>query len=244
MTDSQNYRTLKNIKAISLDIDGTLWDFESAMTNALALTLRRIKQTVLTDEAMQLTVDDMVHIRDTASRQLGGDAKGLERIRHAGFVMTLKSIGHPDPELANELFQLYMEARFSNTKPFPEVPAALIRLDSRFELGVISNGNTHPDRFGLPNSFDFVVFATDCGFAKPDPRIFEFALSKSGHNPEEVLHVGDSLESDVSGANNCGLRSAWLNRDNIRNTTGITPDLEVPDLQHLADLLFTINTND
>ncbi len=237
MTDLHNSHALKNIKTVSLDVDNTLWDFESAMTNALALTLQRISQTVPIESALQLTVGKMAHIRDEVSQQMGGDATGLERIRHAAFVKTLETIGHPDREFATELYQIYMEARFATVRPFPEVPAALTQLADRFQLGVISNGNTRPDRFGLPSVFDFVVFATDCGVFKPDPRIFKFALHKINRNPEEVLHVGDSLENDVSGANNSGLRSAWLNRHNTTNTTSITPDLEVTDLEELARML-------
>lgn len=237
MTDPQITQTLKNIKVISLDVDDTLWDFESAMTSALGLTLERIRLTVPTEAAMRLTVDEMKAIRDDVSEQMGGDAIGVEKIRRAAFIKTLETIGHPDRELATGLYHLYTEARFSNVSPFADVPCALTQLESRFQLGVISNGNTHPTRLGLPNAFDFVVFAADCGVTKPDPRIFELALSQSGHKPEEVLHVGDSLESDVAGANNSGLQSAWLNRNNATNTTKITPDLEVPDLQHLANLL-------
>lgn len=237
MTDFQITRALKNIKVISLDVDDTLWDFESAMTSALGLTLERIRLTVPTEAAMRLTVDEMKAIRDDVSEHMGGDAVGVEKIRRAAFIKTLEIIGHPDRELATGLYHLYMETRFSNVKPFTDVPIALTQLANRFQLGIISNGNTHPDRFGLPNVFDFVVFATDCGHSKPDPRIFEVALSKIEYSPQEVLHVGDSLESDVAGANNSGLRSAWLNRDNTPNTKGITPDMEVRDLQHLAEIL-------
>ncbi len=237
MTDRQNSQALKNIKAVSFDVDDTLWDFESAMTSALALTLQRIKQTITTDAAMQLTVDKLIEIRDAVSEQMGGDAAGVEKIRHAAFVKTLETIGHPDREFAADLYHLYMEARFSNVKPFADVPCALTQLASRFQLGVISNGHTHPIRLGLPHKFAFVIFASDHGFTKPDSRIFRFALSKIERNPEQVLHVGDSLQSDVAGANNSGLRSAWLNRENATNSTEITPDLEIPDLQHLADIL-------
>ena len=166
---SKNIQTLKNIKVISLDVDDTLWDFESAMTSALGLTLQRIRHTVSTDAAMQLTVDEMINIRDAVSAQLGGDAAGVEKIRHAAFVKTLNIIGHPDREFATKLYELYMDARFSNVKPFADVPTALTQLANRFQLGIISNGNTHPVRLGLPNAFDFVVFAADCGYTKPDP---------------------------------------------------------------------------
>lgn len=237
MTNTRTGDTLRHIKAISFDMDGTLWDFQTTMTNSLALTLQRIKQVVSTPEAARLTVPKMIAIRDSVSCQLGGDVVGLEKIRHAAFVRALESIGHPDHQLAAELFQLYVEARYADIMPFPEVPAALTRLKTRFKLGVISNGNTHPDRLGLPNIFDFVSFATDCGYPKPDPRFFEFALAHAGLKPHEVLHVGDSLESDVAGANQSGLLSAWLNRDSTANSTAITPHLEASNLQELAILL-------
>ena len=119
-----------------------------------------------------------------------------------------------------------MDARFSGTKPYPDVARSLRELKTRYRIGLISNGNSYPERSGLPDTFDFTVFAHECGFPKPDRRIFEFALFKSGCQPEEVLHVGDSLENDVFGANNSGLRSVWLNRKHSRNETGITPDFE------------------
>ena len=238
MTDLQYSQALKNIKVVSFDVDDTLWGFESAMTSALGLTLERIRLTVPTEAAMRLTVDDMKTIRDDVSEQMGGDAVGVEKIRHAAFVKTLETIGQPDREFAAELYHLYMEARFSDVSPFAEVPYRLdptgIAIPTRRHL---QRQYPHPTRLGLPNAFDFVVFAADCGVTKPNPRIFRLALSKIEHSSEQVLHVGDSLQNDVAGANNCGLISAWLNRKNTPNTTKITPDLEVRNLQHLAKIL-------
>ena len=150
---------------------------------------------------------------------------------------TLENIGSPCQQLADELYRLYMEERFAGTKPYAELPTALSCLKTRYQVGLISNGNSYPERIGFPDMFGFVVFADECGFAKPDRRIFEFALSRSGHKPEEVLHVGDSLENDVLGVNNRGMRSAWLNREQSSNEAGITPDLEVLDLQELVGVL-------
>lgn len=47
---------------------------------------------------------------------------------------------------------------------------------------------------------------------KPRKELFELALRKSGLNPDEVIHIGDSISSDVYGALSVGIRPLWLNR--------------------------------
>jgi len=48
--------------------------------------------------------------------------------------------------------------------------------------------------------------------AKPAPKIFHLALEKHAVDPEEALHVGDSLREDVEGAKKAGLHAVLLNR--------------------------------
>ena len=61
-------------------------------------------------------------------------------------------------------------------------------------------------------SFDLVVTSEDCRAYKPRPELFEKALSLLGMSNEEVLHVGDSLRSDVRGAKMQGIPVLWINR--------------------------------
>ena len=228
-------RDLAGIKAISFDADGTLWDFQAAMEFALELTLRQLRLIVPNDATQRLTVQKMIDIRESVAKELGEEVVGHEEIRYAAFLRTLENVDAPSQSIAEQLYRLYMDARFSATKPFPDVAVVLRNLKSRYRIGLISNGNSYPERCGLPNMFDFTVFGQECGSRKPDRRIFEFALLRSGCRPEEVLHVGDSLDSDVMGANMSGLRSVWLNRDLSANETDIIPGLEVRDLSELAD---------
>ena len=228
---------LGNVRTISFDGDGTLWDFQSVMQDALEQTLRQLRLIVANPKANQLTAQKMIEIRDSVANELGEGAVTQEQIRYKAFVRTLEYIGSPNEAIAEQLYQLYMDARFAGIRLYPDVYAAMSNLKRRYRIGMISNGNSYPERSGLPDTFHFVVFAHECGFAKPDPRIFELALARSGSRPEHVLHVGDSLENDVWGANNCGLRSVWLNRDRKTNETDIVPDLEVRDFQELLALL-------
>jgi 2-haloacid dehalogenase/putative hydrolase of the HAD superfamily len=57
-----------------------------------------------------------------------------------------------------------------------------------------------------------VFTSEDAKSYKPRKELFELALKKSGLNADEVIHIGDSLSSDVKGANSLGIRALWLNR--------------------------------
>jgi putative hydrolase of the HAD superfamily len=71
----------------------------------------------------------------------------------------------------------------------------------------VSNGNSHPERCGLPGRFQFVVLSQDVRAEKPDPEIFQAACAKAGCTPDKLIHVGDSLDTDVRGANAIGAAS-------------------------------------
>ena len=207
------------------------------MQNALELTLQQMRLIVSNDATERLTVRKMTEIRDSVASEMGVGTVKHEEIRYAAFLRTLEYVGAPSQAVAQQLYRLYMDARLSGIRPYADVPVVLNDLKSRYHIGMITNGNSYPEQSGLPNLFHFTVFADECGFAKPDRRIFEIALARSGSQPEHVLHVGDSLENDVFGANNCGLHSVWLNRDHTRNETDIKPALEVADFHELLAFL-------
>ena len=86
-------------------------------------------------------------------------------------------------------------------------------------LGVVSNSNGHVERFlelaGLRQYLDFVVDSAIVGFEKPDPRIFEVALSLAAVTPDQAVHVGDVYEIDVLGARRAGITPVLLDADDF-----------------------------
>ena len=60
--------------------------------------------------------------------------------------------------------------------------------------------------------FDCVVTSEDCRAYKPRPEMFRRALDLLGMGPDDVLHVGDSLNSDVRGGAALGIRVLWIDR--------------------------------
>ncbi len=78
---------------------------------------------------------------------------------------------------------------------------------------------------------DHVVTSEDACSYKPDRAIFELALAQTGWLRDRVIHVGDSLHSDVGGALVAGLHSGWINRAHRIHDIGThTPDHEFGDL--------------
>ena len=228
---------MNQIKAIFFDGDDTLWDFRAAMLQALEVTLVELRRMVGNAAAETLTVQRMAEIREAVADDLGEGTTSVEVIRHEALARTLAEVGHPSDDGAQRLYEVYTEARFAATQPFPGATDVLNDLKGRYLLGLVSNGNTYPERVGLGDVFSFVLLAVECGIAKPDRRIFELALDQCGCDASQVVHVGDSLPSDVRGANGIGIRSVWLNRDGAANETGITPDHEISDLRELPDIL-------
>lgn len=83
-----------------------------------------------------------------------------------------------------------------------------------------------------------IVTSEDARSYKPNRKIFDDALALTGWRRERVIHVGDSLHSDIGGAIVAGLRNGWLNRAHRIHDIGThTPDHEFADLMELNTLV-------
>jgi putative hydrolase of the HAD superfamily len=225
------------ISVISFDGDMTLWDFLQVMRHSLKHTLAELQKQVPTQRVLGLTVDAMISIRNQFAEEVKGKIWNLEEIRLRAFERTLEHVGCPDRELAEHLNAIYRKHRFEDIELYPDVIPTFDVLAPQFKLGLLSNGNTYPERCGLEGYFAFVVFSQDVQIEKPDRRIFEITAQRAGCELAQMLHVGDSLESDVAGARNAGVHSVWLNREGAPNNTEVHPDYEVTSLSEIPDIL-------
>jgi putative hydrolase of the HAD superfamily len=100
---------------------------------------------------------------------------------------------------------------------YPEVLETLTSLKERdLILDVISNFDSRLvrilDGLGAGAQFENIFVSSRVGYAKPDGRIFNAALSCHGLAPAQALHVGDSEINDLSGANQAGLKGILVER--------------------------------
>ncbi len=203
---------LEQITVISFDADGTLWDFLKVMRHSLKYVLEAITE-IDPESASLLDIDKMIRIRNKVANDLKGIIINLEEVRLRAFRETLQVIKRPNDELAKYLNEIYLKHRFEDIELYEDVIPTLNALKKKHTLGILSNGNSYPELCGLDEMFQFTVFSQDYGMEKPDPLIFEVALKEANCTKQQVIHIGDSLESDIAGANNAGIKCVWVNRD-------------------------------
>ena len=200
---------LRQVTAITLDLDDTLWPVRPTLVAAekvLADWLRANAPATAqgTPPALMLALPAEVAAEHPHwSHDLS--AIRLETIRRA-----LARHGD-DPALAELAFEVFFEARHA-VALYDDVRPGLARLAARYRLVAVSNGNAEVDRVGLGAFFSGSVSARLHGVAKPDPSIFRAACAAAGAAPHQVLHLGDDLATDVAGALAAGLHAGWICR--------------------------------
>ena len=227
---------MNKITTISFDADDTLWDFEGVMRHALGCALDELR-CLVPSTPDSLFIETLIAIRNQVAEEQKGRGLTHEAIRLEAFKRTLQFIEMPDDHLAAHLYALYLKHRFEDIQFFDDVLPVLNALRGHYIMGVLSNGNTYPERCGLAGYFQFVVLAQDYGIQKPDPRLFEIAIKCADCTKRQFLHIGDSFQNDIIGAKRAGVRSVWLNRQREDNETGRQPDFEISSLRELTEIL-------
>lgn len=127
---------------------------------------------------------------------------------------------------------------------FPDVPECLAALVPRWPLAVLSNGTRDGIEqlvagAGLSERFTHRLAADEVRRFKPAPEVYALAVAAFGCAPDEVLLVS-SNEWDIAGAQQAGLRGAWVARGRPgTGALGVEPDLTVDELAELSGALDT-----
>lgn len=224
------------IRALSFDADQTLWDFRSVLQLALEMTARTMVDRGLAP-AGSVDRRSLQAARDEVVGRFRGQPHSLEEVRRASFELVLRRAGCPDATgAADDLLEAFLEVRFNKIELYPEVRESLARLGRRYPIGLLSNGNSYPERCGLDGVFDAVVLGPSLGFEKPDPRAFETLARQLDVEPSVIAHVGDDWD-DIEGANASGMTSIYLNRESATPAFRADADHEIQSLTDLETLL-------
>lgn len=121
---------------------------------------------------------------------------------------------HQIQDLVAEMERRFHQDYHGALAPAPGVVEMLESWRGKARLAVVSNFHLmdYPERmlekFGLLPHFDFVLNSAALGWKKPDPRIYEAALTQAGLGPDnkgQAFFVGDNLANDVLGPRNAGM---------------------------------------
>jgi N-acylneuraminate-9-phosphatase len=238
----------KSIKAIFFDLDETLIPESECMRVATRRASERLAGQHPEIEPAYL---EAAYLK--ASREFWSESNNVPKASESGLSdgnlirievwnSALSLCGIRDRDIAIEVAGYYTKERKNSYRLFPEVEDVLKILIQTFTLGIITNGaNAQREKIentSLRKYIDLIMISGEAGVGKPGPEIFAKALSSVGARPEEAVHVGDSLNLDIIGAQKAGIYAVWLNRNNSVNQPRlINPDCEIANLTELLPIL-------
>jgi putative hydrolase of the HAD superfamily len=198
-----------SVRAITFDLDFTLWDLEGVLHRAEALQYDYLVSNY-PEVGRRYSSEELPALRLEVYRQHKDLRYNVTELRKAVLRRIAMECGYGEA-MVDGAFQVFLDARH-DVKLYDDAKPLLERLRGRYVLGVITNGNADVNRLGVGEYFDFSLSPMDVGAAKPDRIIFEAACNHAGFEPAEVMHIGDDPEADVVGAANHGMLPVWLNR--------------------------------
>ncbi|MCJ2520167.1 MAG: HAD family hydrolase [Candidatus Thermoplasmatota archaeon] len=224
---------MRRPRLITFDIFGTLFKAEEVVgldlmeeiirVNGLSMGPEKLAE-LWWDKSYRVAHDRFATVREATTRALA---------------LLFQEVGaHDDPEP----YSRRLQEKWARTEVYPDAPEAVQSLEG-FSLGIVSNIDDGLleallKLSGLKDDFEIFVTSETCKAYKPDARLFQEALRRSGCNPEGAIHLGDTPVDDILGPKRVGMMAGWVNRRGERLKGRIPkPDLMVSDLQEAADLI-------
>jgi FMN hydrolase / 5-amino-6-(5-phospho-D-ribitylamino)uracil phosphatase len=225
----------RKIKAITLDLDDTLWPIWPTIERAEKALHDWLVAHAPMAAALFSSPAALREIREHMGASKPELKHDLSALRRESIRLALYRAGE-NPLLADEAFEVFFTER-QNVQLYDDAKPALEFLAARWPLVSLSNGNADLNRVGLAQYFRAAISAREFGVGKPDPRIFHAAAGAVDLTPENVLHVGDDATLDALGALNAGMQAVWLNRSDAIWPHEQAPHVTVTHLGELVDLL-------
>jgi HAD superfamily hydrolase (TIGR01549 family) len=227
--------TPERIKAISLDLDDTLWPIWPTIERAEKALHAWLTDNAPMTAALFSSPAALREIREYMTTSRPDLKHDMSALRRESIRLALYR-AEEDPLMAEAAFEVFFAER-QRVDLFEDALPALEFLAARYPLVSLSNGNADIARVGLGRFFRAAITAREFGVGKPDPRIFVAAAGALDVQPEEVFHIGDDATLDVLGALNAGMQAGWLNRSDALWPHEVEPHVTLAGLGELRELL-------
>ena len=228
---------MADIRAITLDLDGTLWPIWPVIEAAERDTLEWFAEHAprVTEEH---TIDSMRAVRTDIISERPDIAHDMGALRLEVFRKVVADHHYPDA-MAQAAYDVFYQTR-CRVEPYAEVLEVLAAWSGRYALAAVTNGNADLQRTSLADLLPEAIRAGDQGFAKPDARLFQHACNRLGSSAGQTLHIGDHPQEDIEGARDAGLNCIWMNRSQQPWPLDTPEPLMVDDLRQVDALIATL----
>src|ERR1700692_1505145 len=190
----------------------------------LSALRRRSRELFLSGPMIDYCRDIGISAREALWGSFTGEDSSLVHLRQwmptyrlRSWTAALEEVGIEDVALAAEVAKFFAIDRSRRHVVFAESEQVLHDLKKKFRLALITNGapdiqGTKIDGSNLASFFETIIISGDHGFGKPDLRIFRLALERLAVAAHDAVMIGDSLNRDIAGARDAGIRTIWINR--------------------------------
>ena len=224
------------IRAITLDLDDTLWPIWPTIKRAENALQAWLDQHAPMTAALGRDHDTLRAVRNQMATLRPDLMSDMSALRRESIRMLLNRAGD-DPTLAEPAFEAFFAER-QRVELFDDALPALEFLANRFPVVALSNGNADVHRVGVGAHFHAALSAHSFGVGKRDTRFFHAAAQAASGAPHEGLHIGDDAQLDGVGALKAGMQLAWLNREDQRwEHAPLQPHITVNNLLALCQTL-------
>ncbi|MBN8193140.1 HAD family hydrolase [Bacillus sp. NTK074B] len=165
--------------------------------------------------------------------------------RKMAWTQGLNSLGVSDSKLGEELSEKFREERGQRPYVYDDTFHVLNEVKEKYQLLLLTNGSPHLQNTKLDKTpellpyFQEIIISGDIGKGKPDPAMFQHALKRLHLHKDEVIMVGDNLNTDILGASKLGITTIWINRHQ-QKPEQVYPDYEVKELHEVIDIVNNI----
>ena len=162
---------------------------------------------------------------------------GHQYIRENRFPLVFRAMGVDESAVQHDLNAEYLRLLPSKPHLLESAREVLEHLKGRYTMHIITNGFAEiqavkMDSAEIAHYFTHVITSENANAKKPDPLVFEYALSAAGASVRESLMIGDNYEADILGAKGVGLDTVFY------NTVGaLVDDSPTYDIRHWNELL-------
>lgn len=235
---------MSKLRAISFDLTGTLLAFTPSLGTICAETMREIGMPE-SEIPPAKTFDARRKQAQRVIRANGFSTTSEARSRDYWRAMLWEIYAGTVPDALFPRAAERIYARLGEARSWRAAPAAVAALDAARFLGLkcvaLSNGDARWRRaleaVGLARFFDKIFLSAETGLAKPDPKAFDRVCLDLQIRRDELIHVGDALDTDVLPAQKLGISAVWLMNsidDSPRKPDGI---VAIESLAELPELL-------
>jgi 2-haloacid dehalogenase/putative hydrolase of the HAD superfamily len=226
------------IKAIFVDFYGTLVEEDDKIVSSIVdnVVNKSNKKSINHNYVGQFWREEFVSLCNVHNDKNFKLQKEIEYISLKNTALKFESEINVENELERQFEYWIKPAIFSDSIFFLE--------KIQFPVIIVSN----IDRNEIIEAIEYnkidvqnIITSEDTLYYKPNENMFKIAMKRNNLSANEIIHIGDSISSDILGANNVNIKSVWLNRNGKENKTNTIPDLIVKDfievIENINELL-------